>query len=49
MGLTYLLHHTFRDVDVLHGNNLSKVIQTVNVLDLIHELHTAEDNKTITK
>lgn len=40
----YSLHHTLRNMDVLHGDELGQFIQTVHVLDLIHELHTAQEN-----
>ena len=31
-------------MDVLHGDDLSQFIQAVHILDLIQELHTAEEN-----
>lgn len=37
----YLLQNTLGDLHVLHGNDLAEFIQGVNILDLIHELHTA--------
>lgn len=30
-------------MDVLHGDDLSQFIQAVHILDLIQELHTAEE------
>lgn len=44
-GHRYSLHHTFGDVDVLHGDKRCQFIQTVDVLDFIHELHTEEDSR----
>lgn len=35
-------------MDVLHGDDLCQFIQAVDILDLIQELHTAEDNGTTT-
>lgn len=31
-------------MDVLHGDDLSQFIQAVHILDLIQELHTAEES-----
>lgn len=42
-GSEYLLQHTLRDLHVLHGDDLAEFLQGVNVPDLIHELHAAED------
>lgn len=44
----YLLHHTLRDMYVLHGNDICQFIQGVDILDLIHELHTAEGDRATT-
>lgn len=40
-GSEYLLQHTLRDLHVLHGDDLAEFLQSVNVTDLIHELHAA--------
>lgn len=42
-GSEYLLQHTLRDLHVLHGDDLAEFLQGVNVPDLIHELHAAEN------
>lgn len=47
-GQIYLLHNALRNMDVLHGDDLCQFIQAVDILDLIQELHTAEDNGTTT-
>lgn len=46
-GHQYSLHHTVRNMDVLHGDELSQFIQAVHILDLIQELHTVEDIKIV--
>lgn len=45
-GSGYLLQHTLGDLHVLHGDDLAEFPQGVNVADLIHELHTAENINT---
>lgn len=38
----YLLQHAFRDLHMLHRDDLTEFLQSVNVSEFIHELHTAE-------
>lgn len=40
-GREYLLQYALRDLHMLHGDNLTELLQGVNISDLIHELHTA--------
>lgn len=42
-GSEYLLQHALGDLHVLHGDDLAEFLQGVNVPDLIHELHAAEN------
>lgn len=46
-GDVHLLQHTLGDLHMLHGNNLSQFLQTLDVTDLIHKFHTGEKLKCI--
>lgn len=41
-GRMYSLQHTLRDLHVVHGHHLRKLLQALDVADLFHELHAAE-------
>lgn len=43
----YLLQHTLGNLHMLHGDELAELLQSVNIANLIHELNTAEDIKSM--
>lgn len=44
-GGKYSLQHTLGNLHVLHGDNLSQLLQAVHIADLLQELHTAVRGK----